>query len=405
MLRRGVSVLIAPIATSIASVSLFMLEALKPGKKAVHSRSRLISIWRHLRSRIHYVRAFVRPDVVLIEGCTENGRSVSILRSGVEDRRASYFFAGQILAELRAERALGRRWLWTLPALGREHGCTFVLIRVSSGRADLARRVLRCAADDAFYLPLFVGAVVDVTDRARLLHSRDLRDDIRRIRNRGFQFSISRSKQDLETFIRLYRDPYLAKVHGFDAVSMDLGPVLASCTNDELPEPWVLLKVELEGKWVAGDLLVSEVGRAALMELGVKDADTAYVRRGALQAAYWLSLEYLRGQGHKWVSLMHVRPFLRGGVLQYKLKFSPFLKPVALDGYLLLPDQEDDGAREILLREPFLAFKGDSLQAVWFSVDSAASPDRSCIPVDRLNIAGISGIERVALRSKRGVGG
>ena len=378
-----------------------MLEALKLGLKAVRLRSRPMSAWRHLRTRIHYIRAFLRPDVVLLEGCTENGRSVSILRSGTEDRRASYFFAGQILTELRAERALGRRWLWALPALGREYGCAFVLIRASRRRAALTRRVLRCADDDAFYLPLFVGAVVDVTDRPRLLRSRDLRDDVRRIRNRGFQFSISRKNQDLETFIRLYHYPYVAKMHGFDAVEMDFHRVLASCTNDEIPEPWVLLKVELEGEWIAGDLLVSRAGRAALMEIGIKDADPTYVRRGALQAAYWLSLEYLRGQGHKWVSLMYARPFLRSGVLQYKLKFSPSLKSGPFDGFLLLPDQENDAAREILLREPFLAFKGDSLRAVWFSLDSAASPDRSCIPIDRLTIAGINGIERVVLRKQR----
>lgn len=381
------------------SRSVSMLEMLKLGWNAGRLRTRSISMWRRLLTRIHYIRTFLWPDVVLLEGRTESGRSLSILRAGITDRQTAYFFAGQVLTELCAERDLGRTWLWALPALARKHGCAFVLFRVSTPQAALARRILRRADDDTLHLPVFVGATVDVTDRTRLLRSRDLRDDVRRISNRGFQFSISRKKQDLDTFIREYHDPYVTKVHGFDAIGMDFQRLLASCSNDEIPEPWVLLKVELEGEWVAGDLLVSEAGRAALMETGVKYADPALVKRGALQAAYWLSLEYLRSQGHKRVSLMFARPFLRNGVLQYKLKFSPSLaaaRPV--DGFLLLFDQENDAAREVLLQEPFLVFKGDGLRAVWFSLDSAASPHRIYMPIDRLTTAGIKDVEQVVLR-------
>ncbi len=248
------------------------------------------------------------------------------------------------------------------------------------------------------HLPAILGVVVDVTDRTRLLRSHSLQDDVRRIHKRGFKYSISRKKQDLVTFIREYHDPYVAKVHGFGAISMNFQPLVASCSTNEIPGPWVLLKVELNGEWIAGCLLVSEVGRAALMELGVRDANTALVKQGALAAAYWLSMEYLRREGHRWVSLMHALPFLRDGVLRYKLKFSPSIKAARpADGFLLLFDRENDAAREILLRESFLAFNGDSLKAVWFSSDSEASPDPFCIPIDRLSIAGINDVEQVVL--------
>ncbi|MGO8754163.1 MAG: GNAT family N-acetyltransferase [Gallionellaceae bacterium] len=263
----------------------------------------------------------------------------------------------------------------------------------------MARRILAGAANDALHLPVYVRVTADVSDMTRLLSRDSLRSDVRRIKNRGFQFSISRKKQDLETFIRDYHDPYVRKVHGFDAIEMDFQRLLASCSSDELPEPWVLLKVELEGEWVAGMLLVSEPGWAALMELGVRDADPALVKGGALQAVYWLSIEYLRSQGHKRVSFMHARPFLRNGVLQFKLKYSPSLEVARPDdGFLLLFDQENDEAREVLLREPFLVFKGDGLLVVWFALDTAASPDPSCIPIDRLEIAGIQDVQRVVLR-------
>lgn len=342
----------------------------------------------------------LRPDVILLEGRTERGGPLSILRAGITDPQTAYYFAGQVFEELCAERVLGRTWLWALPALARKHGCAFVLFRVPQNRAIWARWLLGRAAADALHLPVFVTVITDVSDITALLRSDSLRSDVRRVRNRGFQFSISRERQDLDTFIREYHDPYVNKVHRFDAIGMDFKRLLATCSNDEIPEPWVLLKVNIEGEWVAGMLLVSAPHRAALMELGVKDANPAFVKGGALQAVYWLSIEYLRSLGHKRVSLMHARPFLRNGVLQYKLKYSPSLTVARPDdGFLLLYDKENDAAREILLREHFLVFKRDGLGAAWFSLDAAASPDASCKPIDRLTIAGIHDVERVVLRS------
>ena len=135
------------------------------------------------------------------------------------------------------------------------------------------------------------------------------------------------------------------------------------------------------------------------MEVGVKDADTGLVKRGAVQAAHWLSVEYVHSQGHKSFNFMLSPPFLRNGVLQYKLKFGPRLRMArSHDGFLLLFDRDNEAARETLLREPLLVSKGGGLRAVWFALDSETPPDRSRIPVDRVVNAGIDDIERVVLR-------
>ena len=378
--------------------SVSLVDALKAGWSAARLRPWILSVWRRLATKVHYIRMFFWPDVVLLEGRTKSGTSLSVLRAGISDRQTAYFFVGQVFAEICAERILGRRWLWALPALARKHGCAFVIFRVARHRVTLARRILGRTVV-ALHLPVFVQATVDVTDRKRLLRSRSLRDDVRRIRDLGFQFTLSRKQRDLETFISEYHDPYVNKVHGFDAIAMDFQRLLASCSNDEIPENWVLLKVILGGEWVAGVLLFNGADRAALMEIGVRNGDRTLVKRKVLQAAYWLSLQYLRGQGHKRVSLMLARPFVMNGVLQYKLKFSPSLAVARpADGFLLICNFASDSTREILLREAFLVFMGDCLGAVWFSLDSAASPVPSSIPVDRLAIAGIRNVERVVLR-------
>jgi len=357
-----------------------------------------LSAWKRLRTRIHYIRTFLYPDVVLLQGITAEGTSIAILRGGNTDRQAAYFLSGQVLAELCDERSLGRTWIWLLPSLARKHACAFVLLRVSTSKAALGRWLLRGTGNNSLHLPVYVRATADVSDIQKLLRSESLRSDVRRTKNHGFTFSISRNKQELKTFVRDFHDPYVRKIHGFDAIEMDFQRLIASCSGDEIPEPWQLLKVNLDGEWVAGMLLLSETGWAALMELGVKNADLALVKRGALQAAYWLSIEYLRGQGHTRVSFMHARPFLRSGVLQYKLKYGPTLEIARPDdGYLLLFEQGNVAARETLLRESFLVYKGDGLGAVWFSIDSSAPPDPACISLDRLAQAGVTDVERVVL--------
>lgn len=356
--------------------------------------------WQRLRMRIYRLRALLWPDVVLLEGQAEGGRSLSILRAGISDRQTAYYFAGQILTNLRSERALGRAWIWRLPALARQHGCAFVLFHIQTPHLALARGMLRRADLEVLHLPVFVEAIVDVSSLQNLLRKHSLQQDVRKIVKSGFQSSVSRSKEDLETFIEHYHDPYVRRVHGFDAIEMNFQPVLASCSGNRLPDSWLLLKVELDGEWVAGVLLACRAKKPALMELGVRNGDMTLVKRGALQAAYWLSLQYLSSQGHGQVSLMHSRPFLANGVLKYKLKFNPSLTASrTTQGFLLFFDRKNGLAREVLIRQPLLAFDGDLLRAVLHYADSVPSQDVPGIRPDILAIAGVTGIQEVVLRS------
>ena len=150
----------------------------------------IASMWKRLRTRLYYIRSFLRPDVALLQGVTEAGASVRILRAGLADRPAAYFLAGQIYDELSAETDLGRHWLWSLPILGHAHGCAFVLFRTPRDRVALARRFLRRAEGQAFYLPLYVTLTVDIANEAALLRSNSVQQDVRKIAKEGFHYSI-----------------------------------------------------------------------------------------------------------------------------------------------------------------------------------------------------------------------
>ncbi len=360
-------------------------------------RHKLLAVWKKLSIQLYFVRTFIRPDVFLLNGITKSGLEVSILRAGADELTARYFFSGHIFSKLVEEREIGRTWLWRLPAMSRDLGCAFLLVRLTGKQARLMSWLLRLTDSMAYYLPLFVETTVDVKNRKRLLSSYDLRKEVRLITTQGFQARISKSKKDMETFITQYHDPYVAAVHGFDAFGMDFTRVLNACIADELPPSWQLLKVELNGEWLAGGLLKTENGRASLMELGVKNADLTLVKQRVLQAFYWLSLEHLHAQGYQLVSFMHSRPFLKNGVLQYKFKFNPTLTPASIDGYLFLPDLRNSITANILREQPLLVLNGNELEAVWFTSNSTTLTDLTPYSIDKLTNAGIKRIRTVAL--------
>jgi hypothetical protein len=137
------------------------------------------------------------------------------------------------------------------------------------------------------------------------------------------------------------------------------------------------------------------------MELGVKDADLALVKKRVLQAFYWLSLEYLHQQGYQFVSFMHSRPFLKNGVLQYKFKFNPTVTPARIDGYLFLPDLRNSVTEKILLEQPLLVLNNNELEAVWFTSDTTALTNLSPYSFNKLTNAGIKRIRTVALDKEK----
>jgi len=94
-----------------------------------------------------------------------------------------------------------------------------------------------------------------------------------------------------------------------------------------------------------------------MAHLGVKNAYEKYVKLGALRAAYWFSIEYLRDLGYKEVGFGVTRPFLRDGVLQYKKKYKPrlYLSPSLFRwGVNVVPLTRDPTSERILVQEPFV---------------------------------------------------
>jgi len=340
-------------------------------KLRLHPWRRLVRLARRIggavRRRLDIAREILRPPVVLFQGIPSDGdQVVTVMRSGLLDDLGESFFVGRIFKEIRRQQTLGRQWAWKIPGLARRHSCEFVLARVAKRWKSVARWVLVQGSARTYFLPLFVEASVEIEDEQRLLSNRSLKEDVRKVRKRGFDFDLSRSKEALAVFDESYRRPYYAKAHGLDSVIIDYDHIMKSSEGPEVGEAWRLLRVHAGGEWVAGMIIRHDESGASLWELGVKNGDPTHVKMGALWAAYWFSIQYLRERGYTKASFMYVRPFLRCGVLQYKLKYQPQLSAPLPFGILLFVTKNNELTRGILLNEPFIQEKGTTLNATYF---------------------------------------
>lgn len=356
--------------------------------------------WRII-SEITILFSFSFPRVFLFRGeAHQEGERVSILTANMSDRNSKYFFTAQIFRKIEQEIDLGRHWLWSLHLLAEHRSCSFLLIRSPFSLFRVVSTFGGRSEGRSFFLPLFLNLTVDISSKEKLLQVQSLKSDVRKVKGRGFRYSVTRNKEEIKQFINDYCIPYATRRHPIDN-QFWLPSLLRYVAVDPLPRDWLLLKVYVHhsysNDWVSGCLLFGG-NPWTMAHLGVKNADENYVKLGALHAAYWFSIEYIRGLGYKEVSLGVSRPFLRDGVLQYKKKYKPRLDlspSLWRMGVILFPLKRDPTSERILVQEPFVCLhKG----APKMTVIVSDSPDTNLESLSRLYaFNGLSELEIVPL--------
>jgi GNAT acetyltransferase-like protein len=306
----------------------------------------------------------MRPTVTLMSGpAKQSNDRLTICYVGNMPRGYRLGFPTQSLRELDEEVDLGAHWVWQLRKLLNVNKCDFAMLESS----PYLRRILPWLIDApglTFFLPFFVQCLVDITDPSSLLRNNSgLKRDIRRIRKSGFTLQVSSDIGHYQTFLDSYYRPYMASAHGALAALFDYGFLCRADYADH--KQWELLQIILDDEWVAGALVRKDDRMGYLMEIGVKNADVSYVKRGALTAVHWLFLQRMLALGYRQVSFMWSAPFLQNGVLQFKKKYCPELEaaPTTAKGILLVPLSKNRLCRRILLGQPMIQLEGSALIA------------------------------------------
>jgi Acetyltransferase (GNAT) domain len=306
----------------------------------------------------------MRPTVTLMSGpAKQSNDRLTICYVGNMPRGYRLGFPTQSLRELDEEVDLGAHWVWQLRKLLKVNNCDFAMLE----SPPYLRRILPWLIDApglTFFLPFFVQCLVNITDPSSLLRNNSsLKSDIRRISRSGFTLQVSNDTGDYQTFFDSYYRPYMTSAHGALAALFDYDFL---CRADYANhEQWELLRIMLDDEWVAGALVRKNDRLGHLMEIGVKNADVAYVKHGALTAVYWLFLQRMLALDYRQVSFMWSAPFLQNGVLQFKKKYCPKLEaaPTSDKGILLVPLSKNKLCSNILVGQPMIQLEGSALIA------------------------------------------
>jgi hypothetical protein len=135
---------------------------------------------------------------------------------------------------------------------------------------------------------------------------------MRRLRKLNLSWEIGKDACDFDEFFRDMYLPYVVNAYGDMAFPMSREAMMASAAKSEI------FFVKMEGRRVAGQLLVYENGGVRAWSLGVLDGDRSFVDIGVVKAMHFHLLTYLAEQGFRTVHFGGSRPFLRDGVLKYK---------------------------------------------------------------------------------------
>jgi hypothetical protein len=305
----------------------------------------------------------LRFTVRLVSGRTRHGgQPLRVLYAGGEPydhylRRL--WFDGPAGAE-----ALGRRWLWQLPALARRLNADIAVTRTTFA--------LRGAAltRGAFYLPEWVwcDAPLDIAALPGSARQRR-RTDLRKLANRGIRYRVTTDAADLRYFYDRMYVPTTRSSHGEHALFMSRDDMLRRVAARDAE----LVSILHDGAPVGGCLLVYGA-KPRVFSVGVLDGDREWYRAGAGLANYVYSFEHLRAKGFTEASLGRCRPFLNDGPLVFKKRLGARISGAEPDGIVLRPLRQSAAVTEILAANPFLHADRRGLHAVLFSAQSALAP-------------------------------
>jgi hypothetical protein len=304
-------------------------------------------------------------------------------------------FAGQLqnknyvaylaFADSPAERALGKRWLWTLLPPKGKRDADGVDVRIVE-LYESQRRWL--GARFQFFVPVWIGGEQDLQRAvARQQRSKNARYFLRQMQKNETTYEVTRDPKAFEYFYSNMYLPYIKNRYGNRAFSMSHEDMVGKLGCSEL------FFLTVRGERVAGDILLYEGGRPRAWSTGVKDGDPSYVKAGAMKALGYLRSQYLAKRGYKTLHMGGSRPFLLDGVLRHKRELRVRICDHTKRYFSLGLTEDSVGAAAFVANNPFIyesqgAYRG----ALFIDPDLPLSPERLRELYDEYHMEGLAGL-------------
>jgi Acetyltransferase (GNAT) domain len=275
-----------------------------------------------------------------------------------------------------------RIWSWNaLNFSGRHYENSDVVVVETSG--EPANRNPRAAE---YFVPGWFEAVIDISNfEKQLAQSKNVKNDLRKIRKYGLRYRISRDPKDFDNFYHRMYLPHISKAHSSQALPMSYNEMVSHFDESEL------LLVTREGEDIAGSILLYVGGQAHAWKLGVSEGDRRLISAGALSAVHFFQLEHLKNRGYQKIYSGGTRAFVNDGGYQHKRKWGMALDCAWRDGFLISPRKKNAGVNAFLQNNPFIYVHDGRHRCAIFSEPN--EPSREAAVAKFHSSQSIAGIE------------
>lgn len=226
------------------------------------------------------------------------------------------------------------------------------------------------------HIPLVINCHIDLSKPVESLHtSKGVKEDLRVARRLGYHFHPLKEDKSAHEFFHQMLIPTAKFRHEERAFLSKWEDIKHILQNG------ILIAAYLEDQWVGGILLAHEEAETIrLANIGWKDGDDQWRRKGLVAALFNQSFIWARENSYKQVNLGASHPFANDGPLNFKLKWGATLTPPgihytkgklqgarAIIGAKL--DLTSPAVQSFLESNPLLEYKKKNLQVLGWNAD------------------------------------
>jgi len=308
--------------------------------------------------KLYWIAIF---DVWSISSKRHPDEYIRALFIGKNDEIDKNYFRSLIFNENYEENYLGKIWIWRLFFF-------FWRFRKNYDLIIIKNRMKICnlfRTKKSFVIPDWITCEIDLCSDlgSQSISKHTFKNNLRKIKKSNFEYTITKDPLYFQFFYNNMYLPYLSNRHGNLGLKVSLEQEKRYFENGEL----LLIKDEKE--IIAGLIIdykiMKDIPRA--MDLGVLGGDFNYVKKGALIAAYYYTIEYLRKRNYNKLSLGGARPFINDGLLNQKLSWGANLICNTSKAFLLCILSDKKCLKTFLLNNPFICKDKNGLSLATFS--------------------------------------
>lgn len=340
-----------------------------------------------------YINIFKRKllfDAWSISNNNHKDECMKILFLGKNEIDKNYF-SKLIFNESFDETYIGKVWIWKIFFYIWGFRKNYDLIIVKS----IMRFCNLFKSRSNFVIPSWVSCEIDLgcDIGSQSMSKKTLKNNLRKIKRGNFSYSITKDPDDFNFFYYKMHLPYISKRHGDATIKKSYKDMKKRFENGEL------LQIKEGQEIVAGVAIDYKAmdGIPIITILGVLRGDFNYVKRGALIALYYYTIQYLKQKKYDKFSLGVTRPFFSDGVLQYKLNWGAKIVCETSHAFLLSLSSKKKYLKNFLSCNPFILKDRNNLTLATFSDQSF----KECpyLPKDKnkLKLYGLNKITSVSL--------